>query len=161
MEPQSSHLPLDPDSELVTVSTAGLEPGARRRPWRLLMAIAIGGVGGAVARYAVSVGLPAPAGAFPWWTLIVNLSGSALLGALLVMLVERFPTHRSARLLLGTGLIGAYTTFSTYTVQAVVLVRNGHPATSAGYVVASLVLGVPAAWGAMAATRWALARRTR
>jgi fluoride exporter len=157
---QSAGWPLDPDSEPIAITAAGIEPVGRRF-WLVLLAIGVGGILGALARYAVSVGLPAPSEAFPWSTLIVNVSGSAVLGALLVVMVERFPAHRTARLLLGTGLIGAYTTFSTYTVQAVVLIRNGHPGTSVGYAIASLILGIPAAWGAMVGTRWALARGRR
>jgi CrcB protein len=119
----------------------------------IVMAIGIGGVFGAVARYAVSLALPTPAGGFPWATFIVNVSGSAALGFLLVLFVERLPRGGLARPIIGTGVIGAYTTFSTFEVDALTLVRGGHPGTAAVYVVASVIFGLVACWLGMTAVR--------
>jgi CrcB protein len=127
--------------------------GYRQRQRALLVAVAVGGACGAVARYAVSLALPTAHGAFPWGTLTINLSGSALLGVLLALLAEQFTRARLARPLLGTGFVGAYTTFSTFAVEAVDLGRAGHWALAALYVVASSMGGLAALWAGMAVGR--------
>jgi CrcB protein len=92
-------------------------------------------------------------GHFPWGTFIVNMTGSALLGFLMVAIVERFPRHRMARPLLATGFVGAYTTFSTLAVEAVVLARGAHLATAVAYVLVSFAAGLPCVWAGMSAAR--------
>jgi CrcB protein len=116
---------------------------------------------GAAARYGMSQWIHVPAGRFPWPTFWTNVSGAFALGLLLVVLLERFPPARYLRAFAATGFLGAYTTFSTFSVEADVLVKDGHASTAFAYVVASLVVGLGAAWagmalGRMAATRLAL-----
>jgi CrcB protein len=158
-ESRSVELLLDPDAEPPRPVAAGGD--AIWRTWWLLVAIGGGGAVGALVRYGVTLGLPASPRSFPWGTFVVNVSGSALLGAFLIVLIERFPAHRSVRLVLATGVVGAYTTFSTLVVQAVVLIRNGHPATAASYVLSSVIVGLLAAWAGLAGARWALGSRER
>lgn len=131
----------------------------RRAPAATLAAVAAGGVVGALARYGVARGLPTASGHFPWSTFLVNVTGSLLLAVLLTSIVERLPRGRLARPLLGTGVIGAYTTFSTFAVDAVLLVRDGHAGTAALYVVVTLAGGLAAATAGVAATRGALRGR--
>lgn len=157
---QPPSLPADPDADLGAghgVGSRGDGPPGRRRQVRgqlvVVVGIGIGGVFGAVARYAVSLALPTTAGNFPWSTFAVNISGSVVLGFLLVMLAERFPRGRMTRAVVGTGMIGAYTTFSTFEVDAVNLLRAGRPATAAVYVVASIVAGLLGCWAGIAAGR--------
>jgi CrcB protein len=125
-------------------------PARRRRSGRadprILLAISGGAMGGATARYKLATVIPVPSGGFPWATFWTNVSGSLVLGFLLVLLLERFPPTRYARAFAGTGFLGAYTTFSTFSVETDVLLKEGHPATAAVYVVASLVVGVTVAW---------------
>jgi CrcB protein len=98
----------------------------------------------AVARLALSAPLNAPS-TFPWGTLLVNVTGSAALG----LLAGSGPAVVTV---LGTGAIGAYTTFSTFAVETDVLARRA-PITSAAYVAASVVLCTGAAWiGLVAST---------
>lgn len=149
---------IDPDLDLVEDRSALrrlVSMPARRFPGevRVLFAVAVGGVLGAVARYGVSVAMPARTHGFPWWTFLVNVTGSGVLGVLLALMIERFPRGRLARALLGTGVIGAYTTFSTVMVQAVQLVRGAAVATAAIYVAASLAAGLVAAWAGWSSTR--------
>jgi CrcB protein len=118
-----------------------------------LVAVAAGGALGAIARYAVSRGLPTGSTGFPWSTFLVNVTGSAGLGILLTVIVERVPRGRLARPLLGTGVIGAYTTFSTFTVDAALLAHNGRTGTAAAYVAASFTAGLAAAVLAVAVAR--------
>jgi len=131
-------LPVDPDTDLGTTLTP-----ARTR---ILIAIALGGMIGATARYKVSTWITSPAGAFPWATFWTNVSGSLVLGFLLVVLIERFPPSRYARAFAGTGVLGAYTTFSTFSVETDLLVKDGNVGTAVAYVVASLVAGIAVAW---------------
>lgn len=127
---------------------------ARRRP-DLLAAIALGGMLGASGRYLVGQRLPTGAGRFPWATWWTNLSGSFLLGLLLVLLLERFPARRRLRALLATGVLGAFTTMSTYQVETALLLRHGHPLTAIVYGVGSLAAGI-----ALAALGMLLGRRS-
>lgn len=102
---------------------------------KVLSVIAFGGVLGAACRYGVDVALPTPAGAWPWSTLTVNATGCLLIGVLMVLVVEVPLVHRLARPFLGVGVLGGYTTFSTYAVDAQTLLAEGRPALALGYLV--------------------------
>lgn len=108
---------------------------------------------GAVARYAVSLAIPTLANHFPWSTFIINVSGSALLGFLLTLLSEQFPRGRLVRPLVGSGFIGAYTTFSTFEVDTIVLFRGHEIGVGVLYLASSLLGGLVAVWGGMNAAR--------
>jgi CrcB protein len=108
----------------------------------LPLLLAIGAIGGlaAVARFLLDAAVSARAGReFPWGTLAVNLSGSALLG-----LVAGIALHGEARLLVATGLIGSYTTFSTWMLESVRLAEWGRLRLALLNVVGGLVLGLGA-----------------
>ncbi len=139
--PPADELPVDPD---IDVGAAPRRP--RRADPRVLVAIAVGAMGGATARYELARWISVPTGGFPWPTFWTNVSGAFVLGALLVVLIERYPPARFARAFAGTGFLGAYTTFSTFSVETDVLVKDGHLVTAAAYVVASLAVGLAAAW---------------
>lgn len=155
VDDQPEEFPADPDLDEGAVPSTGspARPAVRHSPKAVVLAVGVGGTLGAVARYAVSLGLPAGTGGFPWGTFLINVSGSALLGLLLVLLVDRFPRSGLTRPVVGPGVIGAYTTFSTFEVEAVLLVRAGHPGTAAAYVVASVVAGLVACWAGMTGVR--------
>lgn len=109
------------------------------------MVIACAGVVGAVLRYVVGRLLPTPSGHFPWGTFWINISGSLVIGLVLVLLNERFPRARVARPLIATGFLGAFTTFSTFMVDTDLLVQARRFEVAAIYAGASLVAGVTAA----------------
>lgn len=114
---------------------------------------ALGGAVGALTRWAVAESLPSPAG-WPWATLLVNLTGCFLLGALLAVLAARPAEPSWARPFLGVGVLGGYTTYSTFAVEVVGLVDDGALALAAGYVLVSTLGGVAAvALGALSARR--------
>jgi len=140
-------LPADPDLPV---------PPGRRLDARVLLAVAGGALPGGAARYGVAQLISVPAGHFPWATFWTNVSGSFILGFLLVLFIERYPPSRYARAFAGTGFCGAYTTFSTFSVETDVLVKDGHAPLAVAYVVASLVVGIAAAAAGIVA-----ARRTR
>lgn len=149
-----SRLPVDPGvGTSLGPRPADGRPTRTRRNQTLLLALGCGGALGAMTRYAIALAMPAAPGRFPWGTFTINVTGSFVLGLLLILLLERFPRARLARPALGTGFLGAYTTFSTYMVDAVRLVREGRPETAAVYVVASLLAGLVAVWLGMAVGR--------
>jgi len=149
-------LPVDPDVEPGAHDDPLDSPGQggrggrrvgwprRRRELAVLASIAAGGVVGGIARAAVLMAFATPSGGFPWSTLVVNVSGSLLLGFLLVVLLERFGGHRLARAALGTGVIGAYTTFSTFMVESLQLIRVGALGLAVAYLASSLAAGLGA-----------------
>lgn len=108
---------------------------------RFLLVAAAGGAG-AVARHAI--GLTAGSTAFPWATLAINLVGSALLGALAAAASTRgLPADLTAAL--GAGFLGAFTTFSAFSVETLTMTRDGRAASALLYVAASVIGGVAAA----------------
>ena len=117
------------------------------------LAAAAGGVLGALARWGVGEALPHSPGAWPWATVLVNLTGCLVLGVLLAALFARHPDSRWLRPFLGTGVLGGYTTFSTFAVDAVQLTDAGAAGTAALYVVVSVVGGVLAAAAGVALGR--------
>jgi CrcB protein len=118
-----------------------------------LISIAIGGAAGALTRYELARAIPVSTDGFPWSTLAINLSGAALLGFLLTLLLERRPPTRYLRPLLGTGFTGAYTTWSTFMVDADQLISHHHVALAVLYVLVSLVGGLAAVTLSVAGTR--------
>ncbi|MFJ6135660.1 fluoride efflux transporter FluC [Kitasatospora sp. NPDC092286] len=112
-----------------------------------LAAVALGGALGAAARYGAGRLWPVPPGAFPWTTLVVNVVGCALMGALMVTTKERFP--RAPALLgpmIGTGVLGGFTTFSTYINQTRLLLDRGDGTVAAGYLVLTAVAAPAGVW---------------
>ncbi len=119
----------------------------------MLAAVAAGGVLGAEARLGVSRALPTQPGRVPWGTLLVNVVGGLLIGVLMVVVLELTSPHRLVRPFLGVGILGGFTTFSTFSVDAVLLADDGHRLLAAGYVVATPVLAITATWVGMSAVR--------
>jgi fluoride exporter len=116
---------------------------------------AVGGALGALARWAVAEALPSEPGGWPWATLLVNLTGCLLLGALFAGLAARSPEPSWARPFLGVGVLGGYTTYSTLAVEVAGLGENGDLALAVGYVLASTVGGVLAVVAGAATVRTA------
>jgi CrcB protein len=109
--------------------------------------IGIGGILGANARYLVSVWAARRIGAyFPYGTLIVNLSGSFLLGFMAVAIVGRAVYEREVQHLVSVGFLGAYTTFSTFAFESVGLMRRRAYGFATANVLGSTVLGLFGAW---------------
>lgn len=123
--------------------------------WVAITAVATGGAIGALGRY----GLAALAlrmgavGGWPWATFVANLTGSALMALLFVLIVERGGWPHGAREFLMVGLLGAFTTFSTFSLEALALWQNGQPQTALLYVVATPLCAI-----ALAALVYALLR---
>jgi CrcB protein len=108
----------------------------------LLLAVLVGGCVGGLGRHAVVAAWPED-GSFPWAVLAINCSGALALGALLAAAP---PARVRLRALLGTGFCGAWTTFGAITVSVDQLLADGHPFVGLGYLAASILGGLVAAW---------------
>lgn len=107
----------------------------------LLVAVSLGGVMGSLGRYAVGVALPHDAGAFPWATLVVNVTGAFAMGLLVAFLVDRPGAHRLARPFVGVGVLGGWTTFSALAVDVVELTAADRVQGALAYVAATFLVG--------------------
>ncbi|GAA3913090.1 hypothetical protein GCM10022244_23810 [Streptomyces gulbargensis] len=117
-------------------------------------AVAAGGALGAAARYGAALAWPTPAGAFPWTTLLVNASGCAALGVLMVVVTEIVESpHPLLRPFLGTGFCGGFTTFSTYALDTQRLLASGDPARGLLYLGGTLLTALLAVAAGVTAAR--------
>lgn len=113
-----------------------------------LLVILAGGTAGTAVRAAIEEAVPAVPGAWPWATFLVNLSGALVLGALLEILVRSGPDEGGRRLIrlgVGTGVLGGYTTYSTFAVEVTERTTAAAPLLGLSYAVATVVLGALAA----------------
>ncbi|HEX2419350.1 MAG TPA: CrcB family protein [Micromonosporaceae bacterium] len=124
---------------------------------RVLAAVAAGGALGSAARYGIGLVWPATPGGFDWPTFTANAIGCGLIGVLMVLVTEVQVGHPLLRPFLGTGVLGGFTTFSTYAVGVTSLVGAGQPMVAAGYLVGTVVTAMVATWCGMTATRLVLA----
>ncbi|MGH2512471.1 MAG: fluoride efflux transporter CrcB [Candidatus Limnocylindrales bacterium] len=116
-----------------------------------LVLVGVGGFAGAIARYVVD-GLVADAtsaSAFPWGTLVINLSGSFLLGLLTALVLDRAALPSSLRGPILIGFIGAYTTFSTFMLESWRLVEAGSYGLAMANLAASVGLGLGAVFAGL------------
>ncbi|WLW57487.1 fluoride efflux transporter CrcB [Streptomyces sp. YU58] len=115
--------------------------------------VALGGALGATARYALALHWPAPPGGFPSATFWTNVVGCAVIGVFMVVITDVWAAHRLVRPFFGTGVLGGFTTFSTYAVDIEKLVDAGHPRTGLAYLAATVLAALTAVWLAAATTR--------
>lgn len=110
---------------------------------RLVLYAAAGGAIGTAARHLVNVGFGRWLGSgFPWSTLFVNVAGGFLMGALIEALALKFHGSLELRTFLATGILGGFTTFSAFSMDAVLLMQRGETATAALYIGASVLLSI-------------------
>ncbi len=120
-----------------------------------LSQVALGGAIGASLRYLVGLGASRVVGhGFPWGTLAVNVAGSFAMGALVVWLAQKDSTRLAP--LLATGVLGGFTTFSAFSLDALTLYERGQAAVAAAYVVASVALSLLAVVAGVAFARGGL-----
>jgi CrcB protein len=109
---------------------------------RELAAVFVGGALGTLARAGLETLAAPDPGHWPWPTFTVNIVGAFLLGYFTTRLLERLPVSSYRRPLLGTGLCGGLTTFSTMQVEILKMVEHKHYGLAAGYTAASIVAGL-------------------
>jgi len=121
---------------------------------KLLLAVAVGGALGALGRYLTIIQVGHWFGThFPFGTVVVNVAGSFLLGALVEAMTLAWSPAPELRLLLIAGLLGAFTTFSTFSMDFVLLVERGQGARAAAYVLASVGLSIAGLFAGIAVLR--------
>lgn len=112
-----------------------------------ILAIAIGGALGSVARFGVSTGIYALLGrSFPYGTFIVNISGCLAMGFLFVLFTEMFSNNTVMRAGVLIGVLGGYTTFSSFSIETFNLIEQGEVMKASLYVVGSVVLSLLGTW---------------
>ncbi|MFD5174200.1 fluoride efflux transporter CrcB [Nocardia sp. NPDC058379] len=126
----------------------------------VLAAISVGGGLGATARFGVAQWWPVRPGEFPWSTLTVNVVGCFAIGVLMVTVTELWAAPKLVRPFLGIGVLGGFTTFSTFGLELRRLIDTGAVATAVAYLGLSMLAGLGAVVVAMAATRWVAGRTT-
>jgi fluoride exporter len=159
---------IDPDLNPTAMSdhapAAGGGPFATARKsragagWLMLAVISAGGVAGALARYALTEVFPSTAAGFAWATFGINVSGCLLIGVLMVLVTDVWPTRRLLRPFLGTGVLGGYTTFSTYILDIQHLLAADAARTALAYLAGTLLTALAAVYAGLTLTRWAVHR---
>ena len=143
---------IDPDVDLRDPAQRG---ETQPHSWDLLGAIALGGVAGSEARYGLSVLMPHPGTSFPWSTVLINAAGSLAIGVLMVLVVEVSTPHRLVRPFLGVGVLGGFTTYSSFAVDGVRLAHDHRPLLALAYLAATLALCLSAVLTGTVLTRLA------
>ncbi|WP_027928938.1 fluoride efflux transporter FluC [Amycolatopsis thermoflava] len=150
--------PVDPD-----VDVCG--PAGRREvrpsPWPVLAVISAGGVLGALARYGLQQAFPHRAEQFGFATFGINAAGCLLIGVLMALITELWPGRRLLRPFLGVGVLGGFTTFSTYVVDIQQALAAGAARTALAYLAATVLAALLAVWTGATLTARALQRRPR
>jgi CrcB protein len=131
--------PIDPDVDLRVESH---RRELTRSRGAVLLVIALGGGIGAVARYGLAQALPTRTGQFPWATFATNVLGCFLIGVLMVLITEVLSAHPLVRPFLGVGILGGFTTFSTYAVETRGLLQPGSVGLAFGYLAGTLVFAM-------------------
>lgn len=136
-------LPVDPDAD----------PRDPAGGWDVLAVISAGGALGSLARWGLGEAAGTSARAVPWATVVENVSGSLALGVLMVLVAEVRPGVRYLRPFAGVGVLGGWTTFSTYALDTRTLLAHDRLAAAVLYVAGSLVLGLVAVVVGLRVTR--------
>ena len=156
--PSRPEEPVDPDVDLHV-------PAQRTPLWRgqlpTVAVVAAGGGLGAAARYGAGLALPTAQGAFPWTTLLVNATGCAVIGVFMVVITDVWTAHPLVRPFFGTGVLGGFTTFSTYAVDIQRLADQGEAKAALGYLALTLTAALAAVWAAASVTRRVVYRVAR
>ncbi|WP_109528247.1 MULTISPECIES: fluoride efflux transporter CrcB [Nocardia] len=136
--------------------TAAVEPA-------VLLVISLGGGLGALLRYAVGRHWPVRPGQVPWSTFVINVTGCFAMGILMVLITEVWVANKLLRPFFGVGILGGFTTFSTYCLEIRRLLESGATAEALGYLGGTVVAALAAVALGMGATRlvFGTARRGR
>lgn len=165
-------LPSRRDDQVGVDASEPVEPDVdvrvRSRRWEVvrarasvLVVIAFGGGLGALARYGLSRALPTSSGGFPWATFAANVLGCLLIGVLMILITEVWNAPRLVRPFLGVGLLGGFTTFSTYALELHRLLRPGSAGLAFAYLGGTLLCALLAVLLGCWITRSAVSPRTR
>jgi fluoride exporter len=119
--------------------------------WGILLAVALGGALGSLARYFVAGAVQSAAWpGFPWGIFVVNISGGFIMGLIVEASALKFSLSPDLRAFLTIGILGGYTTFSTFSLDSVLLIQRGAYGAAAAYITGSAILSI----GALFAGLW-------
>ncbi|WP_330249787.1 fluoride efflux transporter CrcB [Nocardia sp. NBC_00565] len=121
----------------------------------VLVVISLGGGLGSLLRYAIGWWWPSQPHQVPWSTFVINVVGCFAIGILMVLITEVWVAHRLLRPFLGIGLLGGFTTFSTYSLEVRRLLQSGAVVEALGYLGGTVVVALGAVVLGMSVTRWA------
>ena len=169
--PMSAHLlPVDPDvsvggrdrARFRSLSFGQQVRRTLRSRWDILLVIAAGGAVGSLARWGLGEAFSGGRqGSFPWATFIENITGSFALGVLMVFVIDVWPPSRYVRPFVGAGVLGGFTTFSTYALDTRALVVDDRGPLAAVYLFGTLAAGLAAVWLGIALARLSTTRAIR
>ena len=142
-----------PEAESIRTRTRAPRPPVWRGQGAVVAVVALGGALGATARYALALWWPTATGGFPWATFWTNVVGCAVIGVFMVVITDVWAAHRLVRPFFGTGVLGGFTTFSTYAVDSRSLFADGRLPTGLAYLAATPLAALTAVWLAMTAAR--------
>jgi fluoride exporter len=158
-------LPVDPDVLVdahASLAAGPPHPATVRElvhgRWDVVAVIALGGAVGGGARWLLAQALPHTGTGFPWSTFVENVSGCLLLGALMVLVVEVWRPTRLVRPFWGVGVLGGYTTFSTFTAETAGLLRADAAPLGLAYLFGSVAAGLAASWLGLVLVRGLMVR---
>jgi fluoride exporter len=162
-------LPVDPDVSVGSRERGRHESKSFRqlvrqtlaRRWDILLVIAAGGALGSLARWGLGEALATGRGRFPWATFLENATGGLVLGALMVFVIDVWPPSRYLRPFLGVGVLGGFTTFSTYMLDTRALVVAHRAPLAAVYLFGTLAAGIASVWLGIGVARLFIARDIR
>ena len=120
---------------------------------RTVLAVALAGALGALARWGIGSWFGHRFPSFPWGTMVINVSGSFILGVMFAVLVERNIGSTTMRVALMTGLMGAYTTFSTFSLETFRLFEDGATGSALANIGFSVLFGLVGVWLGVTAGR--------
>lgn len=121
---------------------------------QLILAVALGGAIGSVARYLGGIGVGKIFNLdFPWGTLIINIAGSFLIGVFVESFALRWNLPQAMRVFLTVGICGGFTTFSTFSLESYLLIDRGELGAAVAYIAASVVVSILALFGGLQLVR--------
>lgn len=116
--------------------------------------VGLGGALGAMARYGIGTAVPVPANGFPLATALINIAGSLAMGVLIGVLAKTTPQYQNEiRLFVAVGIFGGFTTFSSFSLDAITLIERGDFLLATAYIVGSVVLSLAGLYVGLQATR--------
>jgi fluoride exporter len=148
VRPQSAAQSVEADVDLQLAEQRREMPGTTLA---ILAVISIGGVLGTLARYGLGLAYPHGAASFPWATFAVNVAGCGMIGMLMVC-IDQLGAHRLVRPFLGVGVLGGFTTFSTYVIEIQEAVAAGAARVALVYLAGTLAAAMLAVWAGSALT---------
>jgi CrcB protein len=121
--------------------------------WGVLVAVAFGGAVGSLLRYFTAAAIQPVSSSFPWGIFVVNITGGLFMGVIVELSALKLSLTPELRAFLTVGVLGGYTTFSTFSLDSALLIERGTYGLAATYVIGSVVLSVAALFAGMLLVR--------